>query len=249
MKELVLCDDSSPNLVVPLCNKYNLGIEIQGFHNPEMCKNYKSILRNYKNLLPNNISKYFHAPFADLCLGSKTEKIVKATKFYFNYAYKISKKLKVKRITVHHGYVPATSYLPAWINRSVIFWNKFLNKKDIPFDMENLLELDPQCLKDITDKVNSKNLGLNLDIGHAHCNSRTPVTEWIKILGPRITYVHLHDNHGEIDEHLGLGMGNMDIKKVLNALNKYAPNAIWALECKLEYMEDSIKYLKENKFI
>ena len=58
------------------------------------------------------------------------------------------------------------------------------------------------------------------------------------VLWPRITYVHLHDNHSETDEHLGLGMGNMDIKKVLNALNKYAPNAIWAIECKLEYMEE-----------
>lgn len=249
MKELVLCDDCNPEFVVPLCKKYNVGIEIQGFHNPEKVKDWKYILKSYNEILPQNISKYLHAPFADLCLGSKSAKIVKATKFYFEYAFKVSKKLGVKRITVHHGYVPGTSSITAWTNRAVMFWNDFLKNKTIAFDMENLLELSPQGLKDIVDEVNNKNLGINLDIGHAYCNSKTDVVDWIKTLGSRITYVHLHDNHGQIDEHLGLGLGNMNLKEVLTALNQYAPDAVWALECRLEHMEESISYLKENGFV
>ena len=34
MKELVVCDDGKPEFVLPLCEKYGAGIEIQGFHKP-----------------------------------------------------------------------------------------------------------------------------------------------------------------------------------------------------------------------
>ena len=249
MKELVLCDDGCPEKVIPLCKKYGLGIEIQGFHDPKKVNIKDEILEEYNNILPKSISKYMHAPFADLCLGSVSDKIVEATEYYFEYAYEIAKKLNVKRITVHHGYVPKTSYIPGWINRAVSFWNNFLKNKEIPFDMENMLELTPEIAKEIIDVAKNNKLGLNLDIGHAHCNSNTDVIGWIKSLGTRITYVHLHDNHGQTDEHLGLGKGNIDIIKVLNALNQYSPNAVWALECNLEDMEKSIIYLKENNFI
>ena len=249
MKELVLCDDCYPEVVLPLCDKYNVGIEIQGFHNPAKVKDYDEIMQSYKKLLPDNISKYFHAPFADLCLASAAEKIVEATKFYFDYAYKAAVELDAKRITVHHGYVPGTSYLPNWIKRAVAFWKGYLVDKQIAFDMENLLEYTGDPLKTIIDEVNDERLGLNLDIGHAYCNSKASVVEWIKLLGERIKYVHLHDNHGESDEHLGLAKGNMNVVEVLNALNEYAPNAVWALECKLEDMEESLIFLQQNGFI
>ena len=108
MKELVLCDDGHIEKVLPLCEKYGLGIEIQGFHKPTSVDNYEEILKQYQTSLPEGISKYFHAPFADLCLGSSNPKIVEVTKFYFDYAYKIAVQLNCKRITVHYGYVPNT---------------------------------------------------------------------------------------------------------------------------------------------
>ena len=250
MKEFVLCDDSKPEEVVPLCKKYGLGIEIQSFHNPNKVDECELIIEKYKQLLPENISCHLHAPYADLCFGSNTPLIVDATRFYFNYAYSVAKKLDVKSIVIHHGYVPKTSYMPNWIKRSVTFWNDFLSdKSDVSFNLENQLEWNCEPLVEIIDKVNSEKLGVNLDIGHAHANSKEPVINWIKSLGNRIKYVHLHNNHGEYDEHLGLTHGTIDIIEILNALNHYAPDAIWALECQIEHMEESIEFLKENKFI
>ncbi len=249
MKEIVLCDDAKPEVVLPLCEKYGLGIEVQGFYNPALVDDHDSILEKYLTLLPKGISTYLHAPFADLCLASSAPKIVEATKYYFDYAYKVAKEVNAQRITVHHGYVPGTSYLPNWIKRATTFWKDYLEGKDIPFDMENLLELNGEPLAEIIDNVSSEYLALNLDIGHAHCNSKASVVEWIKLLGDKIKYVHLHNNHGERDEHNGLRRGTIDVVEVLNALNKYSPNAVWALECCLEDMEDSILLLKENGFI
>jgi hypothetical protein len=37
--------------------------------------------------------------------------------------------------------------------------------------------------------------------------------------------------------------------EVLTALNEYTPNAIWALECKIEDMDESIKWLEKNNFL
>ena len=91
-----------------------------------------------------------------MCFGSKTEKIVKATKFYFNYAYKVSKKLDAKRITVHHGYIPGSSYIPKWIERSVNFWGEYLKNKQINFDIENQFEVDGTISKEIIEKLGFK---------------------------------------------------------------------------------------------
>jgi len=247
MKELVLCDNGEPEFVLPLCEKYSCGIEIQGFYKPDSDEIKEEIFDRYNKILPNGISKYFHAPFADLCLGSSNKKIVDVTRYYFSYAYEMAKRLGSKRITVHHGYVPKTSFVPNWIKRAVEFWNEFLMDKELAFDMENVVEYDCTIQREIVDKVNSKNLGINLDIGHAYCNSKESVEDWIKGYGDRITYVHIHNNYSENDDHNGLTNGTMDIVKVLNLLNEYAPNAVWAIECHLEEMETSLKFLKENK--
>lgn len=251
MKSLVLCDDNNCEKVVELCQKYGLGIEIQGFYNPNQIDRKEEIIAMYKAKLPDNIEKHLHAPFWDLCLGSANTQIKDVTKFYFDYAYRIAEELKCDTVTIHQGFVPNTSYIDNWINRSKIFWLEFFetHKADIIMCMENLLEYDPRTFIEIIDGVNRSHLAVNLDIGHTNCNSKTPTLEWIKQLGERIKYVHIHDNFGTKDDHLGLGKGTMNIVEILNALNEYTPKAIWALECNTDDMEESIEYLITNGFI
>jgi sugar phosphate isomerase/epimerase len=44
-----------------------------------------------------------------------------------------------------------------------------------------------------------------LDTGHAHVNGG--IQACIEAFGPRLQHIHLHDNHGEKDEHLEVGKG------------------------------------------
>jgi sugar phosphate isomerase/epimerase len=44
-----------------------------------------------------------------------------------------------------------------------------------------------------------------LDTGHAHVNGG--IQACIQAFGPRLQHIHLHDNHGEKDEHLEVGKG------------------------------------------
>ena len=56
-------------------------------------------------------------------------------------------------------------------------------------------------------------LGLNLDYGHAQLNGN--LAEFIEKLGHKILYAHVQDTRGDLDEHLGYGMGVIDWKQAL----------------------------------
>jgi len=60
------------------------------------------------------------------------------------------------------------------------------------------------------------NVGVCLDLGHAHLT--VGVAEAIATLGQRVPSVHVHDNHGQKDEHLWPGDGTIDWPATVKAL-------------------------------
>jgi len=247
----VLCDSGKPEQVLPLCEKYGFGIEIQGFENPNEADNSPGLVKHYKSILPDGIDKYIHAPFWDLCPGSPNGKIAEVTRYYFDYAYEIAEDIGCKGIIVHHGFVPNTSNPANWISRSAVFWQSFFDAHpgDIAIHMENLCEKETQTLAAVAASCKNGRLSVNLDVGHAHCFSGIPATDWVKQLGEQIGYVHIHQNYGKSDEHLGLHKGNVPVKETLELLMEYAPDAVWALECGPADMEKSIEVLSKYGFI
>ena len=262
MKEIRLCDDAEVSRVLDLCKNNGLGIEVQGFYNPNIIGKEETdiLLTDYKKALLNfKGGKSLHAPFWDLNLGSKNPMIKEATMKVFNYAYNVAKELGCTEIVVHNGFVPNTSFYEGWVRNAVAFWKEFFADKDnsITMMIENQCEEDSQVLKMEVDAVNDPRLKVCLDIGHANANSNMKVEDWITTLGDRIGYLHLHNNHGKQldrpsyinDEHLGLHMGNINVKKVFELLEKHCPNAIWNVECKLDYIEKSLELIKECGYI
>ena len=63
----------------------------------------------------------------------------------------------------------------------------------------------PDHLVTILDMGHLDNVGICLDLGHAHMTVGIP--EAVATLGPRIASVHVHDNNGLKDEHLWPGDG------------------------------------------
>lgn len=66
MREIRLCDDAEVWKVLDLCVNNNLGIEVQGFYNPNLIdtEETEKSLSNYKNALVNfKGGKSLHAPF------------------------------------------------------------------------------------------------------------------------------------------------------------------------------------------
>ncbi|MBE5783606.1 MAG: sugar phosphate isomerase/epimerase [Clostridiales bacterium] len=251
MKSIVLCDNAEPEKVVPLCREYGLGIEIQGFYNPNTEDGAQDLTEKYQKMLDGIDERHLHAPFWDLCLASKTKMIRDVTRHYFDYGYQMAAALNCRSVTVHQGFVPGTSYVSGWVKRAIPFWEEFFNEHPghIEMNMENLCEKNAETLIGTVDGLGVVRLGVNLDIGHAHCMSDLEVTDWIEQLGGRIHYAHLHQNDGTKDKHWGLAKGTIPLDEVLGALNQYAPNAVWALECAPDDMQESIEFLVAKGFV
>lgn len=258
MCEIRLCDDCQVELTSKLCRKNRLGIEIQTFHNPYL-ENPDQLFQQHQTILSNIPGKKsLHAPFWDLNLGTKMRGVRQETMDMFQYAYRLAEKLGCTEMIVHNGYIPGTSFPDGWVRRAVDFWQAFFEGKDdsITVCVENQFEEDSQILQMEIDQVNDPRLKICLDIGHAHANSAASVQDWITSLGARIHYFHLHNNHGKqlikgynSDEHLGLADGTIPIKSILQLAKAFCPEAVWAIECGAEYLEDSINFLKQEGYL
>jgi len=84
----------------------------------------------------------------------------------------------------------------------------------------------PEHLITILDLGHLDNVGVCLDLGHAHMTVGIP--EAVTVLAARIESIHVHDNHGAKDEHLWPGDGSIDwpaAARLVNAL-PHAPAAV-----------------------
>lgn len=247
MKAIVICDEFRVHEAAALCEAHGFGIEMQAFHDP-VAMDDPALVEAHVARIAGIRLKSMHAPFADLCPGSSDPMVREVARHRLDQAYAIGLRLGVQHVVVHHGYVPHTSWRDGWLKRSQAFWKSFLEDKsaNVCFHAENLLEWEPTLISDVVNSVGSARFDINLDVGHAHCNSRTPVLKWIETLGMQIGYVHLHDNHGTEDDHLGFGLGSIPMDEVCHALEQHAPGAIWAIETKSQWLAQSVAWLAEH---
>jgi sugar phosphate isomerase/epimerase len=116
--------------------------------------------------------------------------------------------------------------------------------------VENLLSdaTTPEHLMTILEMGHLANVGVCLDMGHAHINQS--VGDAIATFGDRIVTVHVHDNHGMRDEHLWPGDGTIDWTAAATALNGLAspPAAVLEISYRLEDAPDVIPRRIEESF-
>ncbi len=75
----------------------------------------------------------------------------------------------------------------------------------------------PEHLLEIVKVGHFDTVSFCLDVGHAHLaapEKNAGVDQAFEALGQRIAHLHLHDNHGQKDEHLWPGQGTIDWKNV-----------------------------------
>jgi sugar phosphate isomerase/epimerase len=86
----------------------------------------------------------------------------------------------------------------------------------------------PEHLMEILQIGHLDNIGICLDLGHAHVT--VSVAAAIATLGKRIVQVHAHDNHGLKDEHLWPGDGTIDWPATIKDLKGLATPPAAVLE-------------------
>ncbi len=89
---------------------------------------------------------------------------------------------------------------------------------------------------------------VHLDVGHCNVQTDRKLTEeFFAEFGDRIVHVHFSDNYGDRDEHLPIGVGDIDWEYIASVLKKYgydrtvtleifSPNRAFLLESK-KYVE------------
>lgn len=106
----------------------------------------------------------------------------------------------------------------------------------------------PEHLSAILDIGHLTNVGVCLDLGHAHATVSIP--EAIFTLNNLIAAVHVHDNHGMKDEHLWPGDGTIDWPATIQALRALAvpPAMVLEISSTLALPNDSLQARIEQAF-
>lgn len=173
-----------------------------------------------------------HGPFLDLNPMAFDSLVQEATRLRYEQAYQAAKELGARRLILHSGFIPSVYFLMGWADRMVDFYQRFLDDKDdsVEILMENVMDPLPEPVRAVAKGIDHPAFGLCLDVGHANCFSKIPVSTWATELRSFVRHLHLHDNAGDRDTHLALGKGTVPLSDVLDIFSKN-PDISYTIEC------------------
>lgn len=189
-----------------------------------------------KDLHGRNLGLSIHAPFLDLSPGAFDPKIAEVTQLRLNQTLDLAEILKPSLIDCHLHYDRHRfgGRLNQWVENAARLFEKIVKRAEkirAVLVVENTFEEEPTPLSLLIDKIGSPFLQACFDNGHFHIFHKVPLKKWWDLLGSKIALLHLHDNHGERDEHLPIGQGNFPFPAYFNLLKDYRHEMTYTLEC------------------
>lgn len=156
-----------------------------------------------------------HLPFFDLHPGSLDPLVRQACRERLTQAMDVAAIYAPNHFIAHLDYNPATyhQFQKVWMKNCVETWKELLPRADrTPVFLENVYEQDPTHLVELLQQL-PEQAGACLDLGHWHCFAKgadkNNLDQWLSALAPFALHLHLHDNDGHSDQHLGLGCGTI----------------------------------------
>ena len=187
-----------------------------------------------------------HAPFTDLSLVSYNPFIQEAVIETHKQAIRIARIFRAKTMVLHTNFDPKHhgefneghwKALRHCLEKIVAFAGCYSDKEDATgYDgkvlllIENTFEHTPIVHERIFSHFSHKEIGFCLDIGHQKVFSTTAMDDWLNACGKRIVELHLHDNNGQKDEHLGVGQGILDFTGLFTWLKAHNIEPIFTIE-------------------
>ena len=195
-----------------------------------------------------------HLPFHDLQPGSIDDYILNATRKRLLSALKIAKIYRPKFMVAHANFIPLYLELfSTWLKRAVETWELVHNEwpDHPPLYLENVREYDPRPLADLFSELSHINIKFCFDVGHWASYSGgmryNNMSLWIQTMAPYLKHMHLHDNDGVADQHLGLGVGSIPWSELFAGLELLDLAPTFTLEPHTkEDLENSWKFIKKH---
>ena len=234
MADIYISGLSEPDEMKEIFKETGAGLETITFSQSAYLDELETSIASERELIASYGSPdlSFHGPFLDLNPMTYDSLIYKATMTRFNQCYEAAQVLGAKKIVYHSGMIPTVYFIQGWAERMIAFWKDFLrDKSGIGICMENVLDREYEPLLEVAEGIGHPDFGLCLDIGHAHCYSEHPVTEWADALKGHIRHVHVHDNDGSWDHHRPLGEGTIPYETLLPMIAGQNPGVSWTIEC------------------
>lgn len=229
--------------VWPLIKDFPVGLEFQGygFTGSQHPDQWAAINDLYIKFVQSNkvTPRALHGPFIHMLYHSPDYLIQKAVRERVNQSFEICEKLEVDIFVQHFNtdkYFTAFQSekdLHQWISAFVNFWSSEIERfkrAGIQIVMENVHDFSPVYLRDALDSLGSSNIGFCLDVGHVNCFGKGDPIEWIKVMGPRLKHLHLHQNDGSADQHKPLTEGPINIQGVVETALEYSVNPNFSVE-------------------
>ena len=156
-----------------------------------------------------------HAPFFDLNPGALDPLIRQVSHQRLTQTLSVACRLNAHLMVIHPG-VDKWRYPnldQTWLTLATDSFPpliKLASAGDCRLAIENIYEETPETLVQLVKGMNSEWFGHCFDAGHWHLFGKRPMAEWLNAIGPQLFHLHLHDNHGQTDEHLPIGAGTID---------------------------------------
>ncbi len=173
-----------------------------------------------KAMKRHGLSITLHSPFMDLAPGSPDPAVRSLTRSRLDPMVRLAGLFEARAVVCHAGYDRRRYGFiqEAWLEKSLEVWSwlgERVQNAGSGLMLENVYEDGPQDFLPLLRGLAPLNVGFCLDTGHAAAFSRTGLSEWVAVLHLYLGQLHLHDNHGHMDEHLALGDGLIDFEGFL----------------------------------
>lgn len=160
-----------------------------------------------------------HAPYSDLNLATLNDPIYRESIRQICTCIEKAARF-TDRVTLHPGYLSPVGKLvrqKTWdLQKSALRTiGRVASDHGVLACVENMIGIreflcrDPGELVGMTEGI--EGIGMTIDVGHA--NTVGLVHDFLPCIA-RANHIHIHDNHGEQDEHLALGDGTIDWESV-----------------------------------
>jgi sugar phosphate isomerase/epimerase len=193
-----------------------------------------------------------HAPFADINIASPSKPLLNATLKRLKRSIAHANALNAQLWVFHPGIQTGLSpFYPGtdWKQniQSIRALSKTAEEHGVNIAIENVPEPYPFIMKTVQDftkfyNETNLNIGLVLDVGHAHLNSQIEL--FLKTFADKIAHIHVSDNMGETDQHLGIGYGKISWQQFAQTLKETAYDKTVIIES-VEHVEESLTKLKQ----
>ncbi|MEM2944013.1 MAG: sugar phosphate isomerase/epimerase family protein [Methanomassiliicoccales archaeon] len=167
-----------------------------------------------------------HAPLSDVNIGSLNPRLREAAVREIIDGLKSANRMNFDVYTIHPGFWSPIGLLDKEgvyeaVHKSLSEIEKASMDTGVRVALENMPNMQISMGRtpdDLMRMLDGFEIDICFDVGHAHtCQS---IDEFCKLTS-RFVNVHVHDNRGEYDEHLPIGSGTIDFRRVLKLLTGY----------------------------